>query len=96
MSMGNSSRWFAALLRYDELRRAVFFGQIVCAAAGGRTYPARATCEQTARSCYHALKEASRKAVTGRGRDVPERNPLYAVRQRPALARASSLLADQR
>jgi len=48
----------------------VFFGQIVCAAAGGCTYPARATCEQTAGSCYHALEEASRKAVAGRGQNA--------------------------
>jgi hypothetical protein len=81
MSMGSSSRWFAALLNTMSCGVRVFFGQIVCAAAAGRTYPARATCEQTARSCYHALKAASRKGVAGRGQDALERNPLRTVRQ---------------
>jgi hypothetical protein len=74
----------------------VFFGQIVCAGAGGRTYPARATCEQTTRSCYHALDEASSKGVAGCGQNALKRNPFRVVLQTPELARANSPLADRR
>jgi hypothetical protein len=70
----------------------VFFGQIVCAGAGGRTYPARATCEQAAGSCYHARDEASRKAVAGRGQGALERNPFRAGLQTPELVRVNSPL----
>jgi hypothetical protein len=74
----------------------VFLGRIVCAGAGGRTYPARATCEQTAGSCYHAQDEASRKAVAGRGQSALECNPFRVVLQTPELACANALLADRR
>src|SRR5207302_612509 len=48
--------------------------------------PARAACRPTARSCYHAAEEASRRAVAGLGHDAPVRIASCVARLSPPAA----------